>query len=712
MPRIRLTLTGAVQGTGFRPLVHRLAGELGLSGWVRNTAAGVVIEVEGASAEEFRLRLCAESPPAAWIAQLEATQLPPARLSGFKILESEDEDQPDAAILPDLATCGECLAEIRDPGARRFRYPFTNCTRCGPRFTIVEAIPYDRPNTTMQGFALCEDCAAEYRDPVDRRFHAQPIACPVCGPRLSEPLECASEALKSGQIVALKGIGGYQLLVDARNEEAVARLRERKSREAKPFAVLAPDLDAVRALADISGAEAGLLESAATPIVLLRARPDSRLAASVSQGSPWVGVMLPCSPLHHLLLDQFPHPVVATSGNRVGEPICITKDEAEARLRGIADVFLHHDRPIARPCDDSVARAGPGGVSLLRRARGYAPLPVWIGGNGLKSCVLAVGGHLKGTVALHLGRQVVLSQHIGDLDIPEARDAFVAAIRDLERLYRRRPEVIACDLHPDYFSTVWAGEQGALVRPVQHHHAHVAACAAENGLEEPYLGVAWDGTGLGTDGSIWGGEFFLVEGGRFTRIGYLRPFFLPGGDAAMKEGERPAAGLLHELGETTRFTPLLERGVQSVKTTSLGRLFDAFAYIGGIAPRNRYEGEAGLRMEAAALAESDDRPYELPVRDGIADWRPMLEEFRRTPSPRRFHATLAGWIAGMARRAGVRTVALSGGCFQNDLLTRMAVAALEKAGCRAALHQRVPANDGGLALGQAVLAADERYAPE
>jgi hydrogenase maturation protein HypF len=428
MPRIRLTLTGAVQGTGFRPFVHHLAAGMELAGWVRNTPAGVVIEVEGPSAEEFRGRLCAGCPPAAWIAQLEVTRLPPAGLAGFMILDSENEAEPSAAILPDLATCPECLAEIHDPRARRFRYPFTNCTRCGPRFTIVKSIPYDRPGTTMQGFALCADCAAEYRDPVDRRFHAQPIACPACGPRLSEPLERASEALKSGQIVALKGIGGYQLLVDARNEGAVSRLRERKSREAKPFAVLAPDIEAARALAEISGEEAGLLESAAAPIVLLRARPDSGLAASVNQGSPWVGVMLPCSPLHHLLLDHFPHPVVATSGNRAGEPICITEVESEGRLSGIADVFLHHDRPIARPCDDSVVRAGPGGVSLLRRARGYAPLPVWIGGNGLKSCVLAVGGHLKNTVALHLGRQVVLSPHIGDLDTPEARDAFLAAV--------------------------------------------------------------------------------------------------------------------------------------------------------------------------------------------------------------------------------------------------------------------------------------------
>lgn len=727
--RIRLTLTGAVQGTGFRPFVHRLAHELHLAGWVRNTPAGVVIEAEGAAIAEFHRRLLAECPPAAWIAHEEVTRLAPAGLQGFEIVPSAAGEAPVAAILPDLAVCPECLAEMRSPDERRFAYPFTNCTRCGPRYTIITALPYDRPHTTMQAFALCPACRAEYEDPQDRRFHAQPIACPACGPRLSiqtpvgrasartelQPrptLAAAASALTEGRILALKGIGGYQLLVDARNEAAVARLRERKHREAKPFAVMAPSLDAARALAYINEDEQKLLESSAAPIVLLRQREDAPLAAGVGQSSPWVGLMLPYSPLHHLLLEAFPHPVVATSGNRAGEPICIANEEARDRLAAIADVFLDHDRPIARPCDDSVARAAPGGVSLLRRARGYAPLPVWIGGRTAAPRVLATGGHLKNTVALHLGQQIVLSQHIGDLDTPEARDAMETAIHDLRRLYHWDPELIACDLHPDYYSTMWARRQGLPVRTIQHHHAHAAACAAENAIEEPYLGVVWDGTGLGTDGLIWGGEFFRVENGRFARISHLRPFLLPGGDAAMKEGERPAAGILHEIGESTRFTPLFRRRIQCVETTSVGRLFDALAFLSGIAPHNRYEGEAGLRLEAAALAETDERPYELPLRDGAADWAPMVEEFRGKPSPRRFHATLAAWIAGVARKSGVKTVALSGGCFQNALLTSMAVEALRGAGFRASVHQRVPANDGGLALGQAVLAADERYAPE
>jgi hydrogenase maturation protein HypF len=714
MPRIRLTLAGAVQGTGFRPFVHHLATSLALAGWVRNTPAGVVIELEGPAdaLAAFRTRLHSEKPPAAWIAHEEATNLPPGGLEGFVIAPSGTDEHASAAILPDLATCAECLAELRDPAARRHGYAFTNCTRCGPRYTIITALPYDRPNTTMSGFAMCTACSGEYTDPTDRRFHAQPIACPACGPCLTPGIGKAAAALRAGRILALKGIGGYQLLVDARDEQAVQQLRERKQREAKPFAVMAPSLEAARALAFISGEDERLLTSAAAPITLLRLRPGAPLAASVGQGSPWVGLMLPYSPLHHLLLEAFPYPVVATSGNRTGEPICVSNEEAESRLGGIADVFLHHDRPIARPCDDSVARAGPAGVTLLRRARGYAPLPVWIGAANSAPRVLAVGGHLKNTVALHLGSQVVLSQHIGDLDTPEARDAFEATIAELQRLYRVTPELIACDLHPEYTSTLWARAQGPPVRAIQHHHAHAAACAAENGLTEPYLAAVWDGTGLGTDGRIWGGEFFLAENGRFHRIAHLRPFLLPGGDAAMKECERPAAGLLNALGVESRFTPLLTRSLQCVETTSIGRLFDALAWMSAIAPRNRYEGEAGLMMEAAALRESDERPYPFPMRDGAADFAPLVEQFRRAPSPRRFHATLAQWIVDVARLAGVRTVALSGGCFQNDLLTRMSCAALTSAGFRAALHQRVPANDGGLALGQAVLAADDRYAPE
>jgi len=714
MQRIRLTLAGAVQGTGFRPFVHHLATELGLAGWVRNTPAGIVIEVEGAAEAlaRFRQRMRHNHPPAAWIAHEEATLLPEAGLRGFEIVPSRGDEAPAAALLPDLATCPDCLAELRDPAARRHRYPFTNCTRCGPRYTIITALPYDRPNTTMRDFNLCPACAREYTNPTDRRFHAQPIACPACGPQLADTVENAASALAAGRIVALKGIGGYQLLVDARNEAAVARLRERKQREAKPFAVMAPSLDQARAVAHISDEEARLLQSAASPIVLLRIHNPAALAESVGSGSPWVGLMLPYSPLHHLLLEAFPHIVVATSGNLTGEPICVSNEEAHERLVSVADLFLDHNRPVARPCDDSVTRAGPGGVSLLRRARGYAPLPVWIGGTGAAPRVLATGGHLKNAVALHIGRQVVLSQHIGDLDSPESRAAMRRTIEDLEQLYLWTPELIACDLHPDYYSTLWAHEQGLPVREVQHHHAHVAACAAENGIEEPYLGVAWDGAGLGADGRIWGGEIFRVENGRFERVSHLLPFLLPGGDAAMKEGERPAAGLLHALGEPTRYSALFNRGLHCIETTSVGRLFDAVAFLSGIAPRNRYEGEAGLRMEAAALAETGERPYEMPLHDGVADWAPLVDQFRRAPSPRRFHATLARWVASVATQARVHTVALSGGCFQNDLLTRMTAAALKAEGLRVALHQRVPANDGGLALGQAVLATDPRYAPE
>lgn len=715
--RIRLTLAGAVQGVGFRPFVHRLATSLALCGWVRNSPSGAVLEVEGVQIVEFQRRLLTELPPAAFIASLEETRLAPTGASTFQIEpsfqnEPNSPNEPNAAVLPDLATCPDCLTEIRAPLARRHLYPFTNCTRCGPRYTIIRALPYDRPHTTLHSFPLCPACAAEYANPADRRFHAQPIACPDCGPRLSLPLETAAQALRNGQILALKGIGGYQLLADARNETAVARLRLRKRREAKPFAVMAPNLESAAEIAYISPAEARELASAAAPILLLRTRPDSPLAPSVAPGSPWTGLMLPYSPLHHLLLDLFPHPVVATSGNLAGEPIAISAGEAESRLAPVADLFLHHNRPIAHPCDDSVARLGPSGPTLLRRARGYAPLPIWIGASSSAPRILALGAHLKSAVALHLGPQIVLSPHIADLDSPEARAAFQSTIDNLLTLYRFKPETLACDLHPDYYPTLWAQSQSLPLRFIQHHHAHAAACAAENDVAEPYLAATWDGTGLGTNGQIWGGELFRVENARFERISHLRPFLLPGGDAAMTECERPAAGILHALGEPTRFTQLFNNRSHIVETTSVGRLFDALAWLSGIAPRNRYEGEAGLLLEAAALLEPDASPYELPLRDGIADWAPLVEQFRRHPSPRRFHAALAGWLLRVARAARVRTVVLSGGCFQNDLLTRLCAAALQDEGFRVALPQRVPPNDGGIALGQAVLAADSRYAPE
>ena len=730
--RLRVTLCGAVQGVGFRPFAYRLATELGLTGWVLNSSAGLVVEVEGERVvlERFLARLEREKPPAAVILTREASFLAPAGFTGFEIRASDGALEKTAAVLPDLATCPACLAEVGNPGDRRFGYAFTNCTLCGPRYTIITAIPYDRPNTTMRGFAMCADCAREYGDPGDRRFHAQPTACPRCGPKLwiqtregvrqnAAHLGHVAEALGQGRVVALKGIGGFQLLVDAGDEAAVERLRTLKHREEKPFALMMPSLEAVRRFCFISPAEEALLTSAAAPIVLLRPNGAPGIAPNVAKSSPWLGVMLPYSPLHHLLMREYPRPVVATSGNRSDEPIAIDNEEAAERLGAIADLFLMHDRPVARHADDSVVRLARGRESVLRRARGYAPLPVRVARD--LPAVLAVGAHLKNAVAIAAGRQVFLSQHIGDLDTVEARAAFERAIRDLCRLYEFEPELAACDLHPDYASTEWARASGLPVVAVQHHQAHVAACAAENDIRGEYLGVAWDGTGYGLDGTIWGGEFFLARQGRFERVAHLRPFRLPGGEAAIREGWRAAAALLWELGgaealperpERDVLSRMLARGLNCPVTTSVGRLFDAVASLAGVAQENRFEGQAAMLLESRIGGLVTDEAYPLPGEEA-GDWAPLIAAVRtdavRAVAPAlmaaRFHNALVEWIVRVARRVGVPQVVLSGGCFQNSYLVERASAALEAQGFSVYTHQRVPPNDGGIALGQAVMAA-------
>ena len=761
-----MTIRGAVQGVGFRPFVYRLATELGLEGWVRNSAAGVLIEVEGGSAslEQFLLRIERERPPRAFIQSLESSFLDPVGFDRFEIRASLAGAKT-ALVLPDIATCPDCLREVLDPSDRRYRYPFTNCTNCGPRFSIILALPYDRPNTTMRAFEMCQACRAEYENPLDRRFHAQPTACSACGPHLElwardgavvatrhDGLVRAAEALRAGAVVAIKGLGGFQLVVDARNDAAVRELRRRKAREEKPFALMYPSLEVVKADCEASELEERLLRSAESPIVLLsrKRREQERGAggaacpvASIAPGNPYLGVMLPYTPLHHLLMRELGFPVVATSGNVSDEPICTDEHEVLDRLGHLADLFLVHDRPIARHVDDSVVRVIMGRELVMRRARGYAPLPVRIRGAG--AAALAVGAHLKNTIAASVGPDVFISQHIGDLETPRAFDAFRRVIGSFEALYELEPSVVACDLHPGYLSTQFARSSGREVVAVQHHFAHALACMAENEIDGPVLGVSWDGTGYGVDGTVWGGEFLRVTGEGFVREACLRPFGLPGGEAAIKEPRRAALGVLYELfgdralemaelppvsafstRERAILARMLRQRINTPRTSSVGRLFDAVASLVGLRQEVRFEGQAAMELEFALQAVACDESYPLPLGAApsgasdaprrLVDWAPMIEAIlddvrsgRAVATvAARFHNALAEAVVAVARDVGEAAVVLSGGCFQNRYLTERVVRRLRAEGFRPYWHQRVPPNDGGIALGQIVAAARGR----
>jgi hydrogenase maturation protein HypF len=757
--RVRISIRGAVQGVGFRPFVYRLASELKMPGWVSNSPQGVFIEVEGErpELEEFVLRLSREKPPRCFIQSLEFSYLDAVHFNRFEIRESVASGGRSAVVLPDIAVCDECMSEVSDPENRRYRYPFTNCTNCGPRFSIIEALPYDRANTTMRAFRMCAECLREYQDPTNRRFHAQPNACPACGPHLElldragaklalrdQALTRAAGAIREGRIVAVKGLGGFHLMTDAGAEDAVRRLRERKHREEKPFALMFPSLNAIKAECRVAPLEERLLLSPESPIVLLRraqtgAASSTAIAPSVAPRNPYLGVMLPYTPLHHLLMQEAGKPVVATSGNLSDEPICTDEAEALQRLGGIADLFLIHDRPIARHVDDSIVRVLLDRELLVRRARGYAPLPVRLGCTAPP--ILAVGAHLKNTVALTVGNDIFLSQHIGDLENREAVDAFHGVIHSFRSLYETAPVQLAADLHPEYISSKFAAGGGLPVTAVQHHFAHIAACMAENELEGRVLGVAWDGTGLGLDGTIWGGEFLLADEGSFRRFATFRRFRLPGGERAIREPRRTALGALYAiLGDSAcertdlvpirSFSPaelrvllrMISGGVNSPLTSSAGRLFDAVAALTGLCERTSYEGQAAMELEFSIEedAAGDSYPFVLNQRtesDGSPllefDWEPIIraimadlaEGARRGVIARRFHNTLVEGILAVAHRAGEPRVVLSGGCFQNRYLAEHAVLRLEREGFRPYWHQRIPPNDGGIAAGQAFAVA-------
>jgi hydrogenase maturation protein HypF len=716
--RRRFRIQGVVQGVGFRPFVHQLAARFHLGGHVFNSSAGVVIEAEGAELDGFERALREELPPLARIDSIEATDVAPCGDAQFVIRESVDETGASALVPPDASTCDDCLREVSDPDDRRFGYPFTNCTHCGPRYTIIRDLPYDRPRTTMASFLMCAACAAEYDDPADRRFHAQPNACPACGPSLSSSLEETRQAIARGEIVAMRGLGGFQLVCDATNDAAVQRLRERKHRSEKPFAIMVPDLAAVEKLCAIDDAERRALLSRERPIVILTRPADT------------VGVMLPYTPLHHLLLRGF-EALVVTSGNISEEPIVIDNEVATERLAPIADAFLLHDRDIHTRVDDSVVRVFEERVRVLRRSRSYAPRPI-----DLVQPIphlLACGAQLKNTFCLTRGSQAFLSQHIGDLENYETQLFFEETLERMKRLFRIAPEAVAHDLHPNYLSTRFAQAMDLPKIGVQHHHAHIASCMAENGVRERVIGVAMDGTGYGTDGAIWGAEFLSADLASFHRRAHFRYLPLAGGDAAVRQPWRVALSYLHDAGlgdaplanvgphERRIVTSMIERGLNTVPASSAGRLFDAVAALLGLRHEATFEAQAAIELETLARTGEPDCAYRYAIEEGHPmqiDFRPMIaaivdERQRGVPPARiaaRFHETVAAVIEDVCLRIredeALNRVCLSGGTFQNWLLLGNATARLRRRGFEVLLHEHVPPNDGGISLGQAAVAGE------
>ena len=768
---MRVDLLGAVQGVGCRPLVYRLARDLGLAGWIRNSGQGLAMELEGPSDRLERLLACLqdELPPPAEIHELRCRSMPPAGFKRLEILPSQTTSEPSALVLGDLAACPACMQDVLQEGGVRFAYPFTNCTHCGPRYSIVLSLPYDRRRTTMRAFEMCARCRQEYESPADRRFHAQPNACPDCGPQLSfasfrgrshsestggAAIAMAADVVRAGDILAVKGLGGFHLLADAASDSAVARLRRRKLRSEKPLALMVQDLSAATQLCVLGELERQLLTSREAPIVLAPKRKEAVVSDSVAGGSPDLGLMLPYTPLHHLLMREIGAPVVATSGNLSEEPICIDNQDALDRLGPVADAMLSHNRDIARPVEDSVVQVVDQRPQRIRQGRGASPLTLTM------PCelppILALGADLKNTIALSRRNRVFVSQHLGDLSHSATQSAFLAAIADLLAMYPGPKPCIAHDLHPGYVSTQWARRlcqgtelgnwatvelaaclaelKGATTFPVQHHQAHLAATLADHQHEGPALGVIWDGAGYGLDGTTWGGEFLVGDATAFQRWAHLKPLRLLGGDQAVRQPQRVALALLWEaLGDDVWrtawgrrvapaarqvFSSMLQRGVCSPQATSAGRLFDGVAFLLGVAPRVTFEGQAAMALEHLARTAPESASYVLPL-EGPADcprilnWSPLvagiLEDLGRGVSPAviaaGFHDALGDAILSVALDARRDHVVLAGGCFQNRLLAQGAAERLRDQGFHVLLPHRLPANDGAISLGQLIVAA-------
>jgi hydrogenase maturation protein HypF len=737
---MRLWLAGQVQGVGYRPFVYRLAQRLELRGWVRNRSGQVEIQATGSppALERFQWALVHEAPPLARARLMSCEAIPAFDSEDFQIRDSEESTHADIHVPPDGFACDDCLRELRDPHDRRYRYPFINCTQCGPRYTLIERLPYDRLHTSMAAFPLCPDCRREYENPLDRRFHAEPVACPLCGPQLrfvhdgvtvhdpAAALAACVVALRAGRIVAVKGIGGYHLMCDATQPAAVARLRARKPRPAKPLAVMFPandDLAVLRREVELDGESERTLLGPMRPIVLVKRRTDGRLCEGVAPGLDDIGVMLPYSPLHPLLLDDIGVPLVTTSANISGEPVLTDAADVASRLRHVADAFLHHDRPIVRPADDPVLQVVAGRARVLRLGRGNAPLE-WELPHAVRQPTLAVGGHARNTVGLAWGTRVVISPHIGDLNSPRSMDVFSRTIADLQQLYGVRAERIVCDAHPAYASRHWAERAGLPVTKVFHHHAHASALAGEYPDIDHWLVFTWDGTGYGEDGTLWGGEALLGSPGAWRRIGTMRPFRLPGGERAAREPWRSACALTWESGDDWNGAPegadvlrhAWQRHLNAPTTSAVGRLFDAAAALLGVVHTTSFEAQAPMLLEAAARSAWPAPPIRLSVEKDArqlwtVDWAallPLLRDDSVSIGARAaaFHASLVQSmleIAGHARAEhGSFAVGLTGGVFQNRLLAEHGLAQLAHAGFEAHLPAGIPPNDAGISFGQLV----------